>query len=89
VDIHQEGQALFNVAADPAEEHNLIESEHPAVKAALSKFQAVVQALPKHDAAPKYDKLPPQSWDLKPEGRWLVENARQRMLQREPDWQLR
>ena len=89
VDIHREGQALFNVASDPAEEHNLIESHHPAVKAALSKFQAVIQALPKHDAAPKYDKLPPQSWDVKPEGRWLVENARQRMLQREPDWQLR
>jgi arylsulfatase A-like enzyme len=85
----RKSKALFDLLADPDEEHNLIESTYPAVTAARQKLESVVQALPKQDAAPRYDPLAPQPWDVKPEGDWLVENSRERFINRKPDWKMR
>ncbi len=59
---------LFDLLADPAEKNNLIESKNPDVIAARKKLEAVVQSFPGRDAAPKYDKTPPQPWDKKIKG---------------------
>ena len=56
---------LYDLQADPAEERNLIESDAFDVVAARRKLEAVVATFPSTDAAPHYDPLPPQPWDLK------------------------
>lgn len=58
---------LYDLAADPAEERNLIDSDDPAHRAALAKLTAVVDGFPRRDARPRYDPLPPQPWDITPD----------------------
>ncbi|MGH9340177.1 MAG: sulfatase-like hydrolase/transferase [Acidobacteriota bacterium] len=54
---------LFDLTADPAEAHNLIDSKDPKIVAARRKLEAVVKSFPKQDARPRYDPTPPQPWD--------------------------
>ena len=54
---------LHDLKADPFEEKNLLDSTASVHKAAMKKFQAVIDALPKKDARPKYDPRKANSWD--------------------------
>ncbi|NQT51862.1 sulfatase-like hydrolase/transferase, partial [bacterium] len=64
----QKGQPtkLFDLIADPAETKNLLDSTAPEHVAARKKLEAIVAAMPKRDARPRYDPTPPQPWDRKP-----------------------
>jgi len=64
--LNGESARLFDLLADPAEEHNLIDSTEAKVVAARKRLEAVVQSCPKQDARPRYDPTPPQPWDKKP-----------------------
>jgi arylsulfatase A-like enzyme len=55
---------LYDLSADPREEHNLIASTKPEDVAARKKLAAVMVKFPNHDARPRYDPLPPQPWDM-------------------------
>jgi arylsulfatase A-like enzyme len=55
--------ALYDLEADPAEATNLIASDEPAIAAARSKLEGIVASFPERDAAPRYNRLPPQPWD--------------------------
>jgi arylsulfatase A-like enzyme len=55
---------LYDLSADPWEEHNLIASTKPEDVAARKKLAAVMVKFPSHDARPRYDPLPPQPWDM-------------------------
>ena len=57
---------LHDLKADPWEETNLIKSETPEHKAAIAKFQAVVDSMPETDARPTYDPRAANPWDRKP-----------------------
>lgn len=57
---------LHDLNTDPTEEHNLIDSDDPAVVAAKKKLLAVLEAMPERDAPPRYDPTPAQPWDRKP-----------------------
>ena len=63
IDTNRQPSKLFDLIADPWEEHNLINSQDPAAKAALERLAAVAATFPEQDAAPIYDKNPPQKWD--------------------------
>jgi arylsulfatase A-like enzyme len=54
---------LFDLIADPWEEEDLITSPDPAAVAALQRLSAIAATFPEKDAAPRYEKNPPQSWD--------------------------
>ena len=54
---------LFDMEADPFEQHNLIGSKDAEHRAALKKLGAVVASFPSQDAAPAYGLNPPQKWD--------------------------
>ena len=54
--------ALYDLKNDPGEKKNLIESTAPNNVAARKELEAALKSLPP-DAWPKYDPLPPQSWD--------------------------
>lgn len=58
-------RALYDLANDPAEKRNLIDSKSPEHSAALNKLKAALATFPKRDARPQYDALPPQPWDKK------------------------
>ncbi|MCP5119058.1 MAG: hypothetical protein GY953_50285 [bacterium] len=55
---------LYDLKLDPAEEHNLVESQRPEHLAAKRKLSAAVATFPDKDGRPRYDPLPPQPWDL-------------------------
>jgi hypothetical protein len=55
---------LHDLKADPFEEKNLLDSTDDAHKAAIKKFQTVIDALPEKDARPKYDPRKANSWDM-------------------------
>jgi len=57
---------LHDLKADPFEEKNLLASDAPEHKAAIAKFQAVIDTMPKVDARPKYEPRAPNPWDRKP-----------------------
>ena len=59
---------LHDLKADPQEKTNLLGSETPEHRAALAKFQAVIDSMPKADARPRYDPRPPNPWDRKRRG---------------------
>lgn len=63
IDTERKPTKLFDLIADPWEEHNLIDSEDPAAIAARERLTAVAATFPKKDGAPIYDKNPPQEWD--------------------------
>ncbi|MDP6634004.1 MAG: sulfatase-like hydrolase/transferase [Phycisphaerae bacterium] len=54
---------LHDLKADPFEEKNLLDSTDATHRAALKKFQAVIDAMPAKDARPKYDPRKPNAWD--------------------------
>ncbi len=54
---------LHHLRADPREETNLVQSDAPEHKAALKKFQAVLDTLPDRDARPRYAPREPNPWD--------------------------
>lgn len=56
---------LFDLKTDPLEQKNLIESNEPQHKAALKKFQAIVDDTPDRDARPLYRERATNSWDRK------------------------
>ncbi len=57
---------LFDLKKDPLEQDNLIDSDQPAHRAAVKKFQAVVDATPDEDARPQYRNRAANPWDRKP-----------------------
>jgi len=66
VDHHATIIRLHDLKADPFEQTNLLGSEKPEHKAAVAKFQAVIEAMPKTDARPKYEPRAANPWDRKP-----------------------
>ena len=52
-----EPNRLYDLANDPAEEHNLIDSSDPDAQAARARLEAVVETFPLRDAVPQYDRL--------------------------------
>lgn len=56
---------LHDLHADPWEERNLINSRLAKHRAALAKFQAVLDTLPDRDARPRYESRAPNTWDRK------------------------
>ena len=57
---------LHDLKADLDEKQNLLAGDAPESKAALAKFQAVVDTMPDRDARPKYEPRPANPWDRKP-----------------------
>ena len=60
-----ETTALYDLETDPGETTNLIASTEPSHVEAREKLQALIDVLPDEDAAPRYNPLPPQPWDVK------------------------
>jgi arylsulfatase A-like enzyme len=56
---------LHDLSNDPHEATNLIESDAPAHKDALKKFQAVLDTLPDKDNRPAYEPRAANPWDRK------------------------
>lgn len=54
---------LVDLAADPDESRNLLDSDDPEVTAARDALVAVAASFPDKDANPRYAPLPPQPWD--------------------------
>ncbi len=65
IDSNRRAIKLFDLIADPWEEHNLIDSSDPDVVAARQRLLAVAATFPDEDASPIYRKNPPQPWDRK------------------------
>lgn len=57
---------LYKISGDAWEERNLIDSDNPEDQAALKRLSAIADQFPEKDAAPRYEKNPPQKWDQKP-----------------------
>ena len=57
---------LYDLADDPWEQNNLIDSQTPAHVQAREKFQKVVDSMPARDARPKYNPRPANPWDRRP-----------------------
>ncbi len=55
---------LYDLARDPDERKNLLESDLPEHVAALQKLRAASETMPSKDARPRYDPLPAQPWDV-------------------------
>jgi arylsulfatase A-like enzyme len=56
---------LHDLQKDPWEKTNLLDSELAEHKAAIQKFQAVVDSLPDKDASPFYEPRAANPWDVK------------------------
>jgi arylsulfatase A-like enzyme len=54
---------IYDLLHDPLEKTNLLDSDQPAVLAALKKFQAVVDETPDRDGRPRYRKRQALPWD--------------------------
>ena len=61
----EKANRLYDLATDPAETTNLIDSREEAHVAALEKLQAVVASFPDQDARPRYEPLPRRPGDRK------------------------
>lgn len=57
---------LYDLKADPYEENNLLKAAGNEHKAALAKFQAVVDKTPDQDGRPRYRPRKANPWDRKP-----------------------
>ncbi len=65
--IHVHGgtvRELYDLARDPGETSNLLASDIPEHVEALRRLRAASETMPPRDARPRYDPLPPQSWDV-------------------------
>jgi arylsulfatase A-like enzyme len=58
-------EKLGNLKQDPAEKHNLLPADDPAVQAKLEKLWKVVEQLPEKDNDPIYIPLASEPWDVK------------------------
>ncbi len=56
-------EKLFDIKNDPWEEKNLLGSDNPEARAAVTRLMAVIKTMPEKDAAPKYRPNPAQRWD--------------------------
>jgi arylsulfatase A-like enzyme len=76
--VNNQGQTeqVFDLANDPGEENNLIDSQDPELLAARKKLEAAVAGFPTQDAAPRYDPTPPQAWDRKPAAKGSEETTK-------------
>ena len=63
VETNKQITQLYDLLADPLEQNNLLESAKPEHRAALAKFQAIVDATPDKDARPQYRKRGLQPWE--------------------------
>lgn len=54
---------LYDLGEDPLEKNNLIDSQRPEHRAALKKFQNIVDSTPDRDARPQYRQRAAQPWD--------------------------
>ena len=63
IDTDRRSVKLFDLAQDPAELNNLIDSTESAVIAARKALEAVALKFPRVDGHPRYDPTPPQVWD--------------------------
>ncbi len=59
--------ALFNIQSDPFEKINLLGREKALDREEKERLLQVLEDMPGHDAWPRYDPTPKQSWDLTPE----------------------
>ncbi|RMF94767.1 MAG: N-acetylgalactosamine 6-sulfate sulfatase, partial [Planctomycetota bacterium] len=72
VNTEKQIDQFYDLKNDPWEEHNLLDAEGkllpeadtPEARAALAKFQQVVDAMPDRDARPQYRKRAPNPWDM-------------------------
>ncbi len=55
---------LHDLLRDRGEERNLIDSDEDEVRAARALLEAAAARFPDEDGAPRYDPVPPQTWDL-------------------------
>ena len=67
VDERGQTASVFDLARDPGETNNLIDSRDGEILAARRRLEAVVAGFPEKDAAPRYDPTPPRPWDRKPD----------------------
>lgn len=56
-------ERLYDLQADPFEQHNLLPDAADAHAVALNGFRRVVESLPAQDARPQYRKRAPNPWD--------------------------
>ena len=55
--------ALYDLATDPGESANLLQSAEPAHREARARLEEIVASFPREDARPRYRPLLPQPWD--------------------------
>jgi len=66
VNEEREIDRLYDLQADPLEAKNIIASTKSEHRAALLKFQAIVDTMPQKDARPQYKPRKFNPWDKKP-----------------------
>ncbi len=66
IDEHRKPTKLVELASDPSEENNLINSDRQDVQAALAALRGVAKTMPERDADPVYRPLPQQPWFRQP-----------------------
>jgi arylsulfatase A-like enzyme len=57
-------EKLVDLATDPEEKINLIESKDAEIQAVLKRLSAVAESFPQHDNDPKYRRREKNSWDV-------------------------
>jgi arylsulfatase A-like enzyme len=57
-------EKLVDLETDPGEEHNLLGSDDPAVRAAYERLMAVARSFPDRDNDPRYTPRGPNAWDV-------------------------
>jgi arylsulfatase A-like enzyme len=68
IDADRRSWKLVDLAADPYETDNLLDSGEPRHRRARARLERVVhEAFAQDDAAPRYDPLPKQPWELPPD----------------------
>ena len=65
VQPNRQTTALYDLATDPLEQQNLIDSRRPEHVAALTRLQSHIDSMPMVDARPKYRPRAPNAWDKK------------------------
>lgn len=63
IETDRSSAKLVDLENDPAELENVI--ENPELAAVLKKLQQIETRFPPQDAAPRYNRLPDQEWDVK------------------------
>ena len=63
VDTKRQPVKLVDLAADPEETHNLLDSRQAGVQRAYRKLWEAIEQMPSRDHDPRYRPLPSQAWD--------------------------